>query len=87
MNLGEKFLGEKFPVKPATVEEAGRWLFQTVLGGLGMFRVSLSCPGGFSGSTWRVFGVNLTCYETHEIYGLWVFGVFRMLSRLLSGSK
>ena len=35
--------------------------------GWGGFRVNLSCSGGFSGSTWRVFWVNLTCYETHEI--------------------
>ena len=58
-------------------------VFQWVLCGLGRFGVNLSCPGGFSGSTWRGFGVNLTCYEIIEIIVLGVFGVFRGLSRSL----
>ena len=72
------------PQREAGCEEAGRWLFQRVLGGRGMFRGQSELPK-------RVFGVNLEgfqgqpdLYETHEILVLGFFGVFRSLSRSLA---
>ena len=52
------------PLRGGGVRVEALAVFQWVLCGLGRFGVNLSCPGGFSGSTWRGFGVNLTCYET-----------------------
>ena len=53
-------------------------------GWAGRFRGQLDLPGRFRGQYEEGFGVDTTCYETHEILVLEGFGVFRGLSTSLA---
>ena len=58
-------------IEPDPNEERGvRWVcgcFHGLLCWLGRFQGQPELPRGVSWSTWRVFEVNLICYETYEI--------------------